>query len=738
MRCWKCGQNMPEGLKYCGNCGVHMNRAVHFARWLFSRKGLPVLLIIAALICGGAALGLYLNMDRPEAELSEPPAQEVLDRNTEALRSRLGLTDAQISELEVTGTGSYEGETIVRYAQTWQGVEIYGSSIVTTSGDPDYLAGTWYDLSEAFGEDFDALVAQASEIPEWMTSREADGALLTYNTDSLRPVIYITEENTAVIARCFTLEATCDGEKRELEMVTDIPGEILYDCRELSGIEGYRVVTVKGSMKNPCQLVAQGDTFYAYNEEYNFYAAATIYKTKSDVDRDEYQIIKDGRKQVIGDESLIYSRDSRKWTGGNADMILRAMTSYYNVLDWFYQTFGYRGLDGQGGLSAILVVKDMGSSPAANDSSVMLLVQPDVLKAEEVLAHECTHTMFHVFSGTRGMTKNQTAALNEALADVFGCLYQDAKGDSSWIIGANLDDPDDAKNIPGTFKTMDDYQYDVDEDYPFDWMDKINRKLYKSAGIELVSTGSRYDNAYIITNTMYRIWKNVFRKDSDLFGQALYRSMRYLPADPDFSEFRAAFLYTLEKMYGSKKADAAADEFKKAKIYEEVQDAVVRIAAAVKDRDEVYLLDYCSMDFASIRDTFIYNYYTNPDIYGDGGNVWNCTCMLGEPLSMVFDFASDYEDPDAMPIYVRINDLLYWSGESTGAKLCDGLAFGMTWAEVSGSLDITELDWAPEQRSPEPVYICYGGAEGCALELYFTGSSMDTAILVAVNAIPAG
>lgn len=61
MKCWKCKQDMPEGLKYCGSCGVHMNRAVHTLQCMFSKKGLPVLLIIAALILSGAVLGICLN-----------------------------------------------------------------------------------------------------------------------------------------------------------------------------------------------------------------------------------------------------------------------------------------------------------------------------------------------------------------------------------------------------------------------------------------------------------------------------------------------------------------------------------------------------------------------------------------------------------------------------------------------------------------------------------------------------
>ena len=154
--------------------------------------------------------------------------------------------------------------------------------------------------------------------------------------------------------------------------------------------------------------------------------------------------------------------------------------------------------------------------------------------------------------------------------------------------------------------------------------------------------------------------------------------------------------------------------------------------------DTDYLLAYCLADYGTIYADFGDSSYTNPDIYGDGSNVWNCTCMLGEGLSLVFDFASDYEDPSAMPIYARIDDFMYWSGSTTGAALCPGLSMGMTYAEAAATIGLTPLEWAPEQTWSEPVYLSYGGDAGCALELYFIGSSEETAVLVSVNAIPIG
>ena len=66
MICWKCKHEMPDGLKYCGNCGVRMNRVIYTIEWLFSKKGLPVLILLLALIIGGAVWGITSHLRVPE------------------------------------------------------------------------------------------------------------------------------------------------------------------------------------------------------------------------------------------------------------------------------------------------------------------------------------------------------------------------------------------------------------------------------------------------------------------------------------------------------------------------------------------------------------------------------------------------------------------------------------------------------------------------------------------------
>lgn len=147
-----------------------------------------------------------------------------------------------------------------------------------------------------------------------------------------------------------------------------------------------------------------------------------------------------------------------------------------------------------------------------------------------------------------------------------------------------------------------------------------------------------------------------------------------------------------------------------------------------------YLLDYSHLTYGELYDIFWASAYSSPQ----DGNVWNYACMLGEGLGMVFTFASDYEDPNARAIFISIDDFLYYSGDTCGVALCPGLEFGMTYREAAKNLDITQPEFAPEQRWTEPVYVCYSSAMGCALELYFVGSDPDDAVLVSIYATPVG
>ncbi len=79
MICRRCKSEMPEGLRYCGNCGRRMN-VVEFL--LFTRRGRPIfigilaaLLLVAAVVTGVLVLG-----GREEEKVSPEQLQAVLEQ----------------------------------------------------------------------------------------------------------------------------------------------------------------------------------------------------------------------------------------------------------------------------------------------------------------------------------------------------------------------------------------------------------------------------------------------------------------------------------------------------------------------------------------------------------------------------------------------------------------------------------------------------------------------------------
>lgn len=860
------------------------------------RKLIIFFLTVCVLILPGCA--------REDSQIQPTQSAEVLEQQVQQasanLKQNLKIDDAQLDDISVAQVQTYEDETIVRYVQTYRGVEIYGSSMVTTSTDEEYFGGTYYDLADAFGEDFDALVEEASTVPEWMHTVIYEDETLVFLPETLRAVIYITSDNCAVVAREFEIVLSDANVSYPFRVVTDVSGQICYtyDCL----VSSYQTAEVK-SGKRTMEVIRVGEKYYAYNEEHNYYVLYT----------DSYKGIEDKYIHNNGAEldlSLMYSSASAAWNNGRSKTIFDTMDVYNNVAAWYSETFSYRGIDGIGGTGILVVMDEFGDIAQNRGERGYLIVAGTtkggigVVQAPEILAHEYAHAVIRNICGLK--TINEQAALHEGIADTFAALYM---ADGKWHIGAAVAaDGGSERIIPDIRKTMDDYVYDNTDDYdiskkrnPTDLGSWDTIRFNISRGTTGVfdfdmdsSTAHAHENGEIISSTLHQVWERAFQKDDDAFSKVLYRSLHYLTCDSDFADFREAFLYAMRLSYPAEKVAAAQGCFSNAGIEQKKSGRIVTIQKQTAGSDEItledmmslpykdlkemvwdefhvsssfdtpdtwgvqcsigecyytiyyygydfededalpsqvsgqdfrktgkkmaicdvirtgmtyaeiagaadvpepyhsqvcwttsfqmscyfvrlffegdaepgelysaeisldeyginpdtanpdsemnarYLLDYCRANYATISKELADSCYTWQDSYYE--EAWYYTCNIGSVLELVFSFTSDYEDLAAMPYCVTINDSMYWtwSGSSSAAELLPGLVMGMTYAEASEVIELTSLDLAPAQSWTEPVYLAFAGDYGCSLELYFVGSSEDTAVLVSITAIPIG
>ena len=498
-----------------------------------------VSVLVVGLVVGGVLLVKHLTDSKtPEPQTTEEIAMLfVLDE--------YGLSSGD--ELSVSAVRTYEDETAVYYTQSYKGVEIYDSSMICVVGDENYCTGTYYDLTSAFGNEFDSLVAEASKIPEWMKNEDNR---IQIQERSVRPVIYITENDEARICRCFTADVQVDGYQTVVEFVTGVNDKTVYSANEVN--PNYYFSDAQITANNQTFNVSQDDgVYYAYNSEYNFYVFNKVFEDAEKLEPSDYMKQSGRYWRVTKDKNLMYSTSNADWSRGTDYDMYCVMRSYYDVLQWYDSSFGYTGLDGSNGTSMLFLCGKIDGT-AANSNGVAVVLSAAVANSPEVLAHEVGHSVFQYGLSRSGASRNQTGALNEALSDVFACLYMN---DGKWKIGMNVEGG--GRNIAGTKRSMDDYVYDrayesdqYDDDNPLDSLviiaDFICGPIYADTSNE-----HKYTNSFIISHTMYEIWDRVFERDSEAFGRIFYRSFRYMPQSPDFSDFRDAFLHAMSRQYNT-------------------------------------------------------------------------------------------------------------------------------------------------------------------------------------------
>lgn len=656
------------------------------------------------------------DRDKKKGSLDwDAASEEAMD----VLRDTLPLPETAAEELVAEQVDTYEDETVVRYAQTYEGVEIFGSSMVVAMGDEDLCIGTYYDLSGAFDEAFQEQVDQAETVPDWMTTRYGNSGTLHYQADTLRPVIYILPDETAVVARCVEALVETAESRAVYTLVLSLDGTTIYTWQTYDA--GFTDATVTGPGGEAYAAAKEGGTYYAYDRELNFY----IYDGDVD-DVDDYL----SKRGAVVNGELMYSSDSDEWTSGQAKKVFEAMTAYGDVARWYRDALGYDGINGTGGAAMVVLGEGKGASVAVNGDRyggvTYLYTTKDgytAADAPEILAHEYGHAVIKNVSGTNG--SGQTAALCESVCDLLGACYLEG-----WHLAKVMAGSGNDKDIAGSeLKTMDDYIYDDLDDYGDVLNEYFDNSIYSffyeiydhASAIGMVddyitmsSDAYHYhENAFILSYTVYRVWDRELDRNYEVLANLVMNAIRYLPKDANFSDFRTAFLYSAQKTFETDKVARMSTIFDAAGIKATDRSELVNVGAA-KDQSIFHYSLLLGMPYKEItmidwEEQYFYDSFDYPGMwYFDGKK---------DGAQVFLDFTGTEADPEAYPNSVAVYDT---AAGAAGVLILPEVKTGMTYDQIKAVLpELGELKDEPEL---DYLYARCIREDGLCLDMYFTNA----------------
>ena len=338
---------------------------------------------------------------------------------------RIGAPDQEL--LLAKAETMTDGTQVLRFQQTFGGLEVWPAQVVTNvakDGRLTAMTGAYVPTPE--GLVLSATVASSEAVRvAW-----AHVGLLP-PTARPEPVLKIYAENGT--AKELAYEVMVEGGMRDSQVfVSAISGKVLKAISKIcNGAVSGSGIGLVSSTPLPLNLWQSGTTFYAKDTTRPMYNAGT--------GAGFIQIYNNNNTGPSGTFTPATSTSQFSFSDRDAASALYCLGKTYE----FYQSeFGRNSYD-NAGASMIGVVRyaEVAGTPMANafwNGSYMAFGNYDRLAgALDVVAHEMSHA---VISKTADLLyENQSGALNESFADIFGEGTEwKTSGSADWKIGTNL------------------------------------------------------------------------------------------------------------------------------------------------------------------------------------------------------------------------------------------------------------------------------------------------------------
>jgi len=314
-------------------------------------------------------------------------------------------------------------ETGVTYTmqQMYDGLEVYGRT-VTVITDPD---GITSGLSSGFLKGINLSTDHEKSYGDVMMEIED-----TYHGNSpyISLIVYTLDpyETHPVMAYYIEYESQ-EGE----------PFAIILDANSFELLDQYSLVMTD-------DITGKGKDAMGEDKEFPVYlsgeGASKTYQLK---DKNNNICLYQIDATALGGISLV-SSDTNQWTGEKTSIAISAYVNTITTYKWWEKTVGRKSIDNASGEITVVVhnttTKDNASwNCVTKRIKIYENASPSKLARTpaaglDIIAHEYTHGVFQSIMGGKNLGNLIPGAINEAYADIFGCLVENI----NWTMGENV------------------------------------------------------------------------------------------------------------------------------------------------------------------------------------------------------------------------------------------------------------------------------------------------------------
>ena len=452
----------------------------------------------------------------------------------------IGIDDVN-HELTDCKENMLSGNTFYRFQQTYQGIPVYGRSVVIVvdaEGHCLSLSSNTLSISEfSTSEPSIGQTSVEESVVKYVTRNYgcSDDQIYVEQIDSESLTIYFSS-GKATLAYCVDVRFNSCANVGCYKFVVDAnTGEILYCAPVLYEVMGYMASDI--NKENAFEVFQANDGYFLWNLSNNLYVlnlngqpsqeemADSRGRILYDKNGDSYTITHWGKGEFVLSENEIFGDTDNEVqnnyeTGAKLLLNVDSIANYFKDLGFQNDTkvflYYQDGFDGGNNALGGFISDDIGVISMGTNTGV---------DSKDIIAHEFTHFVSRSIVGWSG--NNQTASINEALSDIFGEIIEGylINQEPNWKMSnfRNIESPDG--------KCITNYSaYDDSLDCHY--------------ASTLVSHA-----AYLMYNGISGNNPNFEALTTEDLAHLFYETLFTLPSDCSFSQFRTLVQNMSEIMY---------------------------------------------------------------------------------------------------------------------------------------------------------------------------------------------